>query len=136
MLIPMKFSNQKKMNNEYLNLLKNIISLPYTLGFIGGKNNSSFYIIGFDYIQNQWIYFDPHKIKEYQSEIDFRNEYKKMDYHCIDPNISIGFYIKDKKSFLNFQLQLKELSSIFVFSKKQKCKYNNVKNEEDWNIIC
>ncbi|EGC31168.1 hypothetical protein DICPUDRAFT_99299 [Dictyostelium purpureum] len=102
-MIPLKLGVDR-INTSYIRKLKSILSIPQSLGFIGGKPKQSFYFIGFQ--DDQVIYLDPHFV---QDTVDpSSNNYsetfcgcipQKMSFSNIDPSLSVGFYCKDKSSF-------------------------------------
>jgi cysteine protease ATG4 len=106
-------------NPIYIDTLLNLLSLKQSVGFIGGKPGKSFYFIG--YRGTNLIYLDPHNI---QNKITIDDCFPKvkdlLSYHClkpneininkIDPSLSIGFFINDKKEFDSFYKSIKEIN--------------------------
>jgi cysteine protease ATG4 len=135
-LIPVKLGIDKTINVKYIEVLKTIISLRCSIGFIGGKNNSSYYIVGVDLELNRWLYFDPHIIREYNDYNNIHNrKYSMLKCNELDPNLSIGLYLKNMEDF-NYFKRNTEKSGIFDFFYNKKLKYNKIKIEDEWNLIC
>ena len=119
-------------NPSYSSYLKEILSLPYCLGIIGGKPRHSLYFVGFQ--DDKLVYLDPHYC---QRTIDVTESNFALDtYHCltprkvsllsIDPSCAIGFYVKSRRELDEFvdcieqlleQTQQASDYPIFVLSK-------------------
>ena len=61
-------------------------------------------------------------------------EYGLLNYTDLDPNLSIGLYLKNDQDYNLFKNKI-EKSNIFNFSYNYELKYKNLKLEEDWNLI-
>lgn len=121
-LIPVRLGGEKT-NPEYIHFVKNILSLDYCLGIIGGKSKQACYIVGFQ--DDSLIYMDPHYC---QSFVDVStSDFPLQSYHCpspkkmpfskMDPSCTIGFYSRSVK---DFERIIKELSKVLQPSAKEK----------------
>lgn len=106
-LIPVRLGGQR-FNTEYSMYLKEILSLPYTIGVIGGKPRHSLYFVGFQ--EDKLLHIDPHYCQRTidVSQTDFTLETfhctspRKVSFESIDPSCTIGFYLKTKDEFEDF----------------------------------
>jgi cysteine protease ATG4 len=134
-LMPVKLGIEKKINEKYIEVLKKILSLQCSIGFIGGKNNSSYYVVGINYKLKKWLYFDPHKIRCYNDYNNIYNtDYQMLNYMELDSNLSIGLYFRKINEFEYFKKTI-EKTNLFDFSYDKEFKYNNLKIEDEWNLI-
>lgn len=121
-LIPVRLGGEKT-NPEYGNFVKNILSLDYCLGIIGGKPKQACYIVGFQ--DDSLIYMDPHYCQSFVdvSSSDFPLQSfhcpspKKMPFSKMDPSCTIGFYSRSVKDFERIS---QELSKVLQPSAKEK----------------
>lgn len=121
-LIPVRLGGEK-INPEYLNFVKSILSLEYCIGIIGGKPKQAYYFVGFQ--DDSLIYMDPHYCQSFVdvSTSDFPLQSfhcpspKKMSFSKMDPSCTIGFY---SKSVEHFEKIANELSKILQPSSKEK----------------
>lgn len=121
-LIPVRLGGEKT-NPEYFNFTKNILSLEYCLGIIGGKPKQACYFVGFQ--DDCLIYMDPHYC---QSFVDVStSDFPLQSYHCpspkkmpfskMDPSCTIGFYSRNVKDYERIS---QELSKVLQPSAKEK----------------
>lgn len=100
-------------HQEYYDSLRYFLSLPQTVGIIGGKPKSALYIIG--YQNDSLLFLDPHFAQPAcSSDQDLLN--KLETYHCssyklipmrsAESSISLGYYFKTKDSFLQFEADI------------------------------
>lgn len=121
-LIPVRLGGEKT-NPDYINFVKNILSLDYCLGIIGGKPKQACYIVGFQ--DDSLIYMDPHYCQSFVdvSSSDFPLQSfhcpspKKMSFSKMDPSCTIGFYSRSVKDFERIS---QELSKLVEPSAKEK----------------
>lgn len=121
-LIPVRLGGEKT-NLEYMNFVKNILSLDYCLGIIGGKPKQACYIVGFQ--DDSLIYMDPHYCQSFVdvSSSDFPLQSfhcpspKKMPFSKMDPSCTIGFYSRSVKDFERIS---QELNKVLQPSAKEK----------------
>lgn len=122
-LIPVRLGGEKT-NPDYTNFVKNILSLDYCLGIIGGKPKQACYIVGFQ--DDSLIYMDPHYCQSFvdvSSSSDFPLQSfhcpspKKMPFSKMDPSCTIGFYSRNVKDFERIS---QELNKVLQPSAKEK----------------
>ncbi|XP_033821609.1 cysteine protease ATG4C [Periophthalmus magnuspinnatus] len=121
-LIPVRLGGEKT-NPDYINFVKNLLSLDYCLGIIGGKPKQACYIVGFQ--DDSLIYMDPHYCQAFVdvSTADFPLQSfhcpspKKMPFSKMDPSCTIGFY---SKSPTDFERINQELTKLLQPSAKEK----------------
>eukprot|EP01105_Mastigella_eilhardi_P018187 TRINITY_DN4207_c0_g1_i2.p2 TRINITY_DN4207_c0_g1~~TRINITY_DN4207_c0_g1_i2.p2 ORF type:complete len:231 (+),score=52.18 TRINITY_DN4207_c0_g1_i2:1151-1843(+) len=92
-LVPLRLGVER-LNEEYLPELKKLLSLPQSVGLIGGRQKESLYFVGFQ--DDNLIYLDPHIVHK----ADFVQH--PETYHCqfpqsvdmreIEPSLAVGFY--------------------------------------------
>ena len=110
----------------YSDVLK-IFDIETNIGFIGGKNTRAFYFIG--RCENNVIFLDPHYVQntiplnkfgtDSVQDTYIPNDIFYMPIKELSPSFTIGFAIKDMKSFKKF---MKSLHSQNYF---QKNKFSN-----------
>lgn len=121
-LIPVRLGGERT-NPEYINFVKNILSLDYCVGIIGGKPKQACYIVGFQ--DDSLIYMDPHYC---QSFVDVSSgDFPLQSFHCpspkkmpiskMDPSCTLGFY---SRSVQDFERISQELSKLLQPSAKEK----------------
>ncbi|XP_066522142.1 cysteine protease ATG4C isoform X2 [Hoplias malabaricus] len=121
-LIPVRLGGEK-INPDYFNFVKGILSLEYCIGIIGGKPKQAYYFVGFQ--DDSLIYMDPHYC---QSFVDVStSDFPLQSYHCpspkkmpfikMDPSCTIGFY---SKSVQDYERISSELSKVLQPSPKEK----------------
>lgn len=121
-LIPVRLGGEKT-NPDYINFVKNILSLDYCLGIIGGKPKQACYIVGFQ--DDSLIYMDPHYCQSFvdvsSSEFPLQSFHcpspKKMSFSKMDPSCTIGFYSRSVKDFERIS---QELTKVVQPSAKEK----------------
>ncbi|KAK1796714.1 hypothetical protein P4O66_009742 [Electrophorus voltai] len=121
-LIPIRLGGEK-INPDYFNFVKGILSLEYCIGIIGGKPKQAYYFVGFQ--DDSLIYMDPHYC---QSFVDVsKSDFPLQSYHCpspkkmpfikMDPSCTIGFY---SRSVQDYERISNELSKVLQPSPKEK----------------
>ena len=116
------YSIDEGMTDEVLK----IFDIPTNIGFIGGKRSRAFYFIGKS--ATNLIFLDPHYIQEtislkklgtnYATESYIPNDIYYMPINDLSPSFTIGFAIKDMKSFKNLMKKL--ISPDFFIDQEQK----------------
>ncbi|CAD8089550.1 unnamed protein product [Paramecium sonneborni] len=104
--IPSRIGLQN-VNKDYLQVLNNLMTLPYFHGIIGGVSNKAFYIVG--RIQDYYIYLDPHYVQTAQNFEDLLKS--QISYTCqniqlihnelMDPSIVICLCISNALELLD-----------------------------------
>lgn len=100
-LIPLRLGNEK-LNINYVDKLKSLLSNEKCIGIIGGRPKHSLYFVG--YQEDKLIHLDPHYC---QGMIDVtKEEFPVNSFHCksprklksskMDPSCCIGFYCATK----------------------------------------
>lgn len=113
LLIPLRLGG-RHFNTAYSHHIKNLLSLTYCLGIIGGKPKHSLYFIGFQ--DDHLICLDPHycqpsvpldkfAVDSYHSCIA-----RKVSISSIDPSCTIGFVFKQREEFDDFCQQVRTLA--------------------------
>ncbi|XP_061635410.1 cysteine protease ATG4C isoform X1 [Phyllopteryx taeniolatus] len=121
-LIPVRLGGEK-INPEYFNFAKRILSLEYCIGIIGGEPKQACYFVGFQ--DDSLIYMDPHYC---QSFVDVStSDFPLQSYHCpspkkmpftrMDPSCTIGFY---SRSVQDYEKITQELSQVLQPSASDK----------------
>uniref|UniRef100_A0A3P8Z4U3 Cysteine protease n=1 Tax=Esox lucius TaxID=8010 RepID=A0A3P8Z4U3_ESOLU len=121
-LVPVRLGGEK-INPEYFNFVKGILSLEYCIGIIGGKPKQACYFVGFQ--DDSLIYMDPHYC---QSFVDVSTSHfplqsyhcpspKKMPFSKMDPSCTIGFYSRNVQDYERIS---QELSKVLQPSAKEK----------------
>ncbi|XP_059840403.1 cysteine protease ATG4C isoform X1 [Hypanus sabinus] len=121
-LIPVRLGGEK-VNPEYKEILKGILSLEFCVGIIGGKPKQSFYFVGFQ--DDSLIYMDPHycqsfvdvSMKDFPLESYHCLSPKKMSFGKMDPSCTIGLYSSSKYYFEHI---IEEVTKVFSSPSKEK----------------
>lgn len=106
-LIPLRLGNEK-LNINYVDKLKNLLTHENCIGIIGGRPKHSLYFVGFQ--EDKLIHLDPHYC---QDMVDVTKEdFPVNSFHCksprklksskMDPSCCIGFYCATKQDLENF----------------------------------
>ncbi|XP_075901435.1 cysteine protease ATG4C isoform X2 [Nelusetta ayraudi] len=122
-LIPVRLGGEKT-NPDYFNFAKNILSLEYCLGIIGGKPKQACYFVGFQ--DDSLIYMDPHYSQSFV-DVSTSSDFPLQSYHCpspkkmpfskMDPSCTIGFYSRSAQDYERIR---QELSKVLQPSAKEK----------------
>jgi cysteine protease ATG4 len=142
-LVPVRLGIQC-LNPVYIPSLKTFLSFPQSLGIIGGKPHSAFYLVG--YQDNQVLYMDPHfvqptvsvedhafPIESYHMEIP-----QAMAFADIDPSLALGFLCSTQTEFENFcaNATAVALEQQCVFSiADQRCVYKSSSTAKDLSLF-
>jgi len=100
-LVPIRVGGDK-VNPIYEDCLRNLLTLPCCVGWIGGKPSHSLYFIG--YQDEYLLHLDPHRI---QPPVDTNQpEFPVNTFHChnprklliskMDPSSCLGFYLRTR----------------------------------------
>mmetsp|Transcript_30173 Transcript_30173/g.68267 ORF Transcript_30173/g.68267 Transcript_30173/m.68267 type:complete len:628 (-) Transcript_30173:86-1969(-) len=115
-VVPVRLGASDRINPSYIPKLASYLSLPQSLGFIGGRPRHSYYFVG---VRGYNAYYlDPHVTQPYQS---IRKNINVASFHCahpgkmslahIDPSLALGFYCDDKSDFEDLLRRVEELAS-------------------------
>lgn len=109
LLVPLVLGLEK-VNPRYIPSLQATFTFPQSLGILGGKPGTSFYIVGVQ--DDDVFYLDPHDVQPVVNISRDDLEADTSSYHCdvprripldsIDPSLALGFYCRDKDDFDNF----------------------------------
>lgn len=127
----------ENINPIYYNGLKACFSCKYCIGMVGGKASSSLYYVGC--IDEKVLYLDPHisqesiKLQKNSATIKECESYhyygSPLQTHMklLDPNILVGFIIKNKEEFEEFCNKFESLdnSTSFFHIFPQKTPFSN-----------
>ncbi|KAL5476153.1 hypothetical protein EMCRGX_G026065 [Ephydatia muelleri] len=114
LFVPLRLG-QDKFNMEYAAALKASLTLPQSVGFIGGKPRHALYVIGYhdDYL----FYLDPH-VTQPTVHLSEDGSIPDETYHCaeplrmrlseLDPSVALGFFCKDEADFDDLVTRLRE----------------------------
>ena len=102
-----------QVHSSYFDGLKALLNFPQSVGLIGGKPRSAYYIIGHQ--GDGLLYLDPHHVQTAcQSEADMRAS--QSTYHCSHPSVlpltevesslAAGFFLQDHAHFRDFVTRL------------------------------
>ena len=105
------------LDEEIYNEVMNIFNIETNIGFIGGKNTRAFYFIG--KCGKNIIFLDPHYVQDTiplnkfgtssVQETYIPNDIFYMQINELSPSFTIGFAVKDMKSFKKLMKQLYSL---------------------------
>ena len=92
----------KSVDPSHLKSLKTSISMPQSVGMMGGSKHRAYYFVGFQ--GNEFIMLDPHFV---QDSLDPHGDYSlhEHEFRCrdasmvpgsaLDPCVSLGFFIRN-----------------------------------------
>ena len=105
------------LDEEIYNEVMNIFNMEANIGFIGGKNTRAFYFIG--KCGKNIIFLDPHFVQDTiplnkfgtssVQDTYIPNDIFYMQINELSPSFTIGFAVKDMKSFKKLMQQLYSL---------------------------
>ena len=134
-LVPLVLGLGKTINPRYLQSLIAMLSLPQTLGILGGRPAASLYFVGAQ--DDNLFYLDPHTVQSAvplappsgvggRDATNGREEgrgfgfFPTETYHCatvlhlngreLDPSMALGFYCRTKSDFDSLYIELELLS--------------------------
>ena len=91
-----------QINPIYLPQLRHVLSIPQSVGIVGGKPGSSLYIVGCQ--GGAALYLDPHTIQPAaQADEDWEtcscDVLRTLALPSIDPSMALGFYCRGKREW-------------------------------------
>ena len=113
-LIPMTLGITASINPVYVPQILTMLSMPQTVGVVGGKLGSSVYLIGRQ--GKQVLYLDPHSLKPFEedgkvnADSYFASEIHHMAASKLDPSLALGFYCRTRRDFDALYDQLRALA--------------------------
>ena len=95
-----------QIDDRYLRQLKTILTWPQSIGFIGGRSNSSLYFVGFQ--EENLLFLDPHKVQPattspHEMPTYFNAPLRHMPISSLITSLAIGFYCKSKGALLTVE---------------------------------
>lgn len=130
-----------KFDVTFLPLLEAEICMEGSLGFISGKGNSAYYVVGFD--DKNFIYFDPHYTKPAftkESTDDIQSLYsiqpKRIRTDKINPSILIGIMLHSPNDLENLQIVMTGIndSPFSILEKPSENSLDNVMDIDDLDL--
>lgn len=121
-LLPVRLGIDK-INPYYHKSLKQLLSVPQSVGIAGGKPSSSFYFLG--YRGDELIYLNPHHPQPYGVESTDLASYHTLNYlflsiNNLDPSMLIGILITNIDDYNNFmKLCTEEQNKIVHFHQSE-----------------
>eukprot|EP00123_Amoebidium_parasiticum_P020554 comp5229_c0_seq1/m.1265 comp5229_c0_seq1/g.1265 ORF comp5229_c0_seq1/g.1265 comp5229_c0_seq1/m.1265 type:complete len:395 (-) comp5229_c0_seq1:26-1210(-) len=101
---------------SYVSQLKDMFTLPFTLGIVGGRPNSAYYFVGWH--GNNVLYLDPHTTQPIVVPAD-DGYFPTPSYHCqsvssigfesVDPSLALAFYLGSEEQRNEFCKHFTEL---------------------------
>ena len=111
LLVPLHLGLQK-LESRYVESIKDIMRIPYFAGILGGKTpQSAVYYVG--YQEDSLFYLDPHTVQTSggKGEMFVSPHISTMNISTIQPQMTMGFFLKDKKDMDKFRFMIEEFSS-------------------------
>lgn len=100
----------KTIQNDFYSAIKYFLSMPHTVGIIGGKPRSALYFVGFQ--DDNFIFLDPHlvqkvcengeNLRKHQSTYSCKSP-KLLAFSEAESSMSLGFYIRNRDDFISFE---------------------------------
>jgi cysteine protease ATG4 len=106
---------------EYLQSVKQMFSVPQSVGIAGGKENSALYFVGVS-DSNHLIYLDPHFVQKSVPTLDLLGNFQQHipEYQCpkmkrlaldrMCTSLALGFYIRDMDDYQGFKARIRKLA--------------------------
>lgn len=116
-LIPVRLGGEK-LNKDYAECLKGILSFDGCAGVLGGKPRHSVWVCGSQ--EDEFIYLDPHLCQE---SVNLRDEATEIQtFHCLeprkmsfgklDPSCTVCFICKSRKQLEELRENIQRVSNI------------------------
>ncbi|SPR00639.1 unnamed protein product (mitochondrion) [Plasmodiophora brassicae] len=116
-LVPLRLGLDD-LNPIYMESLLQMMTLPQSLGFIGGRPRSSLYFVGFQ--GRKLLYLDPHTIHDHVGDVTSADENvstfccrecRTMMIDQLDPCLALGFYVASADSLDDMWRRLQGMKS-------------------------
>lgn len=113
-MLAVRLGPGERITPVYIPSLKFLLTLPQTLGIVGGKPNQSLWFVAFQ--DDFAMYFDPHLV---QPTVDMDEEPfesrsyhwkypQKMHFKDVDPSMAIGFYCRNRADVEDLCLRIQQ----------------------------
>jgi hypothetical protein len=101
-----------QLNPEYLPRLRDALSSPQSVGIVGGRPGSSFFLAGCQ--GTNAIYLDPHEVQPAAGNdgdwLSFRADaLRTLPLESLDPSMALGFVCRDAKELEDLCVQLERV---------------------------
>ena len=106
LVLTVKVGNESTINAEQRGQVLELMALPQSLGFVGGRPSSSFYFIGSQ--EERLLYLDPHTVHSCV-DVGRDDDFPTESYSCaqsgvmnisdVDPMLCVGFLCTDEADF-------------------------------------
>ena len=125
LMLSVRLGIDQRVNPAYIPALKSFLTLPQSIGIVGGKPNQSLWFVAFQ--DDHVMYFDPHLV---QDSLDVEGDTfdprsyhwrypQKMLFRDMDPSLAVGFFCADRtqvEDLCTFIQSFNASSSAPVFS--------------------
>uniref|UniRef100_A0A1D1ZNK5 Cysteine protease n=1 Tax=Auxenochlorella protothecoides TaxID=3075 RepID=A0A1D1ZNK5_AUXPR len=113
MLVPLVLG-LGKLNPRYIPQLQAVLTMPQSIGIVGGRPGSSLYFVGTQ--QDLLLYLDPHEVQEAATGDEHWRSYcgttlRTLPFTAMDPSLALGFYVGSKEEYLGLCSALEQLES-------------------------
>ncbi|CAH6722332.1 probable cysteine protease Atg4p [[Candida] jaroonii] len=124
-LLPIRLGIDK-INSIYHDSILQLLNLPQSIGIAGGRPSSSFYFVGFDNINKDLLYLDPHYPQQCAEdgikESFYTKNYQRLKIDDLDPSMMVGLVIKNWEDYENLKERLKGTKIVHFQSKESTFK--------------
>lgn len=121
-LIPLRLGLESIYADTYGKAIYTCLSLPQSVGFIGGRPRSAYYFFGFSQETREILCLDPHTVQPHHPTINIEN---LDEYACenpliisniesIDPSLALGFLCQTQAELDDLLNQLEKLNLMAV----------------------
>jgi len=121
-LIPLRLGLEHIYADTYRDSLLSALSLPQSVGFIGGRPRAAYYFFGHSQSSKELLCLDPHTVQSHHPKIDESN---MSEYSCenpliinsvdsLDPSLALGFLCKCQNDLENLLDELEKLNLVAV----------------------
>jgi cysteine protease ATG4 len=98
LLFPVRLGIDKLEKIYHENLL-DFLQHPCSMGFIGGKRSSAYYIVG-STSNNKLVYMDPHDLRKHNDHnYKCQKLYDNLTFEKLDPSIAIACILKNQQQY-------------------------------------
>lgn len=113
-LLPIRLGIEK-VNSYYYPSIFELLSLPQSIGIVGGKPSSSYYFVG--YAGNDLLYLDPHNLQVVSEDPDLyhTSRCQTLPVSSLDPLMLVGILLLDMEDYLKLKSSLGSTNKIISF---------------------